>query len=502
MYDGVRLAEPLAVELGSPLGAAGQEGDDGVADEHRVSLERGAENVCERAGFGLRLVCTELQLLHVQLFLLREELLDPVPRRVHLDAVARVRRDERPAAAVLLHTEVPLRRAPEHRLELLLVERDSDVVDPRNAPVARLDDDVDRAPLQLGKAWLEAVVVELLPRRPGLDRYVLLADTPVARDEVEPELAEVTRFDVAELGGDQVVVEELHVPILPSAVDPPLLTPWSLDPLQVVPTVVVALLYLRRTRTLAQEGRPVAGWRQVSFWTGIALVVLALNSPIDSLGEEHFFFLHMTQHVILGDLAPLCFMVGMTGQILRPVLALSAVEKLRVLAHPLIALPLWAVSLYIWHIPSLYDGALHHTALHALEHLSFFTFGCLMWEPVVETLPAPMWFGTGAKIAYLFAVRLIETVLGNIFIWSSSAFYSVYRHAPEWGITPRHDLNLGGIVMMAEGSVVTLAALVWLFLRMASEGETRQLLLEQGLDPRQVKRAVRYGRAKDLGAPR
>jgi cytochrome c oxidase assembly factor CtaG len=93
-------------------------------------------------------------------------------------------------------------------------------------------------------------------------------------------------------------------------------------------------------------------------------------------------------------------------------------------------------------------------------------------------------------------------VLGNICSWSNTAFYGVYRHAPEWGITPSHDLNLGGIVMMAEGSVVTLAALVWLFLRMASEGEMRQLLLEQGHDPRQVKRAVRYGRAKDLGAPR
>jgi cytochrome c oxidase assembly factor CtaG len=232
------------------------------------------------------------------------------------------------------------------------------------------------------------------------------------------------------------------------------------------------------------------------------LVAIALNSPIDSLGEEHFFFIHMTQHVLLGDLAPLCFVAGMTGQILRPILAWSAVEKLRVLAHPLIALPLWALDLYIWHIPYLYDAALHHTAVHALEHFCFFTFGCVMWEPVVETLPAPAWFGTGPKIAYIFAVRLIETVLGNIFIWSNSAFYGVYRHAPEWGITPSHDLNLGGIVMMAEGSLVTLAALVWLFLRMASEGETRQLLLEQGLDPRQVKRAVRYGRAKDLGAPR
>lgn len=279
-------------------------------------------------------------------------------------------------------------------------------------------------------------------------------------------------------------------------------TSWNVEPLQLVPTLLAAFAYLRRTRTLKRRAQPVAGWRQFLFWLGIALVVIALNSPVDEIGEKDFFFVHMGQHVLLGDLAPLCFVAGMTGQILRPVLALSAVEKLRVLAHPLIALPLWAVDLYVWHIPYLYDAALHHNSVHAFEHFCFFTFGCLMWEPVIETLPAPAWFGTGAKIGYIFAVRLIETVLGNIFIWSNSAFYSVYRHAPEWGITPAHDLNLGGIVMMAEGSIVTLATLVWLFLRMASEGELRQRLLEQGLDPRQVKRAVRYGRAEDLGAPR
>jgi putative membrane protein len=279
---------------------------------------------------------------------------------------------------------------------------------------------------------------------------------------------------------------------------PSLLSPWSFEPLQVVPTVVVAVLYARRTRTLAHEGRAVPRWRQFMFWTGIALVVLALNSPIDSLGEEHFFFLHMTQHVLLGDLAPLCFVLGLNGRILRPVLAISVVEKLRVLSHPLIALPIWAVDLYVWHIPTLYDAALHHDSIHAFEHFCFFTAGCLMWEPVVETLPGPAWFGTGAKLGYIAVVRLIETVLGNIFIWSSSAFYSPYRHAPEWGIAPVHDLNLGGIVMMGEGSIVTIAALAWLFLRLASEGELRQTLLEQGLDPRQVKRAVRYGRAESL----
>jgi putative membrane protein len=279
---------------------------------------------------------------------------------------------------------------------------------------------------------------------------------------------------------------------------PSLLGPWTLQPLQIVPTVVAAALYLRRTRTLAAQGRPVPAWKRWLFWTGIGLVVLALNSPIDALGEEHFFFIHMTQHVILGDLAPLCFVLGLNGQILRPVLQIRLVERLRVLAHPFVALPLWAVDLYVWHVPFLYDAALHHDSVHAVEHFLFFTCGCLMWEPVVETLPAPEWFGTGTKFGYIAVVRLLETILGNVFIWSSSAFYSVYRHRPEWGITPVHDLNLGGVVMMAEGSLVTAVVLVWLFLRLAREGEQRQQLLEQGYDPRQVRRAVRYGRADEL----
>jgi putative membrane protein len=281
---------------------------------------------------------------------------------------------------------------------------------------------------------------------------------------------------------------------------PSLLTSWSAEPLQVVPTVLVALLYLRRTRTLAGRGTPVAGWRQFLFWTGIALVVLALNSPIDRLGEEEFLFFHMLQHVILGDLAPLCFVAGLTGPVLRPVLGLPGFDRLRVLTHPLVALPLWAVDLYVWHVPFLYQAALHHGSIHALEHFCFFTAGGLMWSPVLETLPAPEWFGTAMKLGYIAVVRVIETVLGNVFIWTSSAFYPVYRHAhPRWGISVVHDQNLAGVVMMAEGSIVTLGALAWLFLRLASEGELRQELLEQGLDPRQVARAVRYGRAKGLG---
>jgi len=277
-------------------------------------------------------------------------------------------------------------------------------------------------------------------------------------------------------------------------------TSWNLDPLQLAPVVAGGVLYLRRTRTLARRGIPVAAWRQIVFWLGIALLLLALVSPVDELGETDFFFFHMLQHVLLGDLAPLCIVAGLTGPILRPVLALRPVERLRILTHPFVALPVWAVNLYLWHVPFLYQAALHHSAVHALEHALFFTCGALMWSPVVETLPAPAWFGTGWKLGYIALVRLIETVLGNVFIWSSSVFYPWYEHnLPRWGITAVKDQNFAGVVMMAEGSIVTLAALAWLFLRLAAEGELRQELIEQGLDPVQVKRAVRYGRAATLG---
>ena len=274
---------------------------------------------------------------------------------------------------------------------------------------------------------------------------------------------------------------------------------WNFEPLQLALILSASILYVRRTRTLARRGTPVVAWRRIIFWLGIALVLVALVSPLDTIGENDLFFIHMVQHVVLGDLAPLCFVAGLTGPILRPLLAFRVVDRLRILTHPFVALPVWALGLFVWHVPYLYDAALHHSAIHALQHTMFFTAGGLMWAPVLETLPAPEWFGTGIKIAYIAFVRMIMLILGNVFIWSTSAFYPRYVHdTPKWGITAVHDQNFAGVVMMGEGSAVTLTALAWLFLRMASEGELRQRLIEQGLDPRLVKRAVRYGRGKAL----
>jgi putative membrane protein len=282
--------------------------------------------------------------------------------------------------------------------------------------------------------------------------------------------------------------------------DPPsLLTSWSLDPLQLAPMALVAALYARRVRTLRRRGTPVPRWRPALFGLGIALLVVALASPVDAIGEEELFTFHMIQHVLIGDLAPLALLGGLTGPILRPVLGLPVVERLRVLVHPLVALPLWALGLGLWHLPVLYQGALRHDSVHALEHLCFLAAGIVMWAPVLETLPAPAWFGSAAKMGYVAGVRLYETALANVFLWAGGVLYPYYERTEElWGLSPEGDQALAGGVMLIEGSLVTLAALAWLFLRLAAEGELRQQLLERGLDPRAVRRAVRYGRAEAL----
>jgi putative membrane protein len=243
----------------------------------------------------------------------------------------------------------------------------------------------------------------------------------------------------------------------------------------------------------------VPGWRIALFALGIALLVVAVTSPIAAIGEEELFAFHMVQHLLLGDLAPLCLLAGLTGPLIRPVLALPGVYRLRILANPLVALPIWAANLALWHTPTFYEAAVENGAVHALEHVFFFAAGIVLWLPVLETLPAPEWFGTGAKLGYIISVRLVGTVIGNVFIWGGGAFYDVYADGDDFlGLSPSADQSLAGSLMMLEGSLVTIVAIAWLFLRMAQEGEVRQRLLESGVDERTARRAVRYRRWKEL----
>jgi cytochrome c oxidase assembly factor CtaG len=278
----------------------------------------------------------------------------------------------------------------------------------------------------------------------------------------------------------------------------------SFEPFQVAPLVAIAVAYALRARTLGGQGRPVSPLRQASFAAGIALIGAALVSPVAHLGEE-LVVAHMAQHLVLGDLAALLLVLGLTGPLLAPLLSVSWLGWLRGLVHPLIALPLWAASLYVWHVPALYQGALSSEPVHALEHGCFVGAGVLMWMALLGPLPKPAWFGNAARLVYIVAVRFGGAILGNVLAWSGSPLYPDYAPGERiWDITPLADQGAAGMVMMIESGFVTLGLFAWVFFRWARETEERQRLLDLAasrgvpLDEARAGRAVAAGQAARL----
>ncbi len=275
-------------------------------------------------------------------------------------------------------------------------------------------------------------------------------------------------------------------------------------PLELLPLLLAAALYAKRSITLAERGRPVPLWRQLCFAAGLLAIVIALVSPIAHIAEE-LVIAHMVEHLLLGDLATLLLVLGLTGPLLQPILAIRFFDRLRALAHPLVAFPLWVLNFYFWHIPALYDAAYGGAAVHLLEHTSFIFFGCLMWMPVFGPLPKPSWFNAAWKVAYVVAVRFAGAILGNVLMWSGTVLYPKYAAGEAyWGISPVADQSTAGVVMMVEGTFLGLGLLAWVFFEVSREGIEKQRLLdlatERGveLDEARAQRAVAAGQADRL----
>jgi cytochrome c oxidase assembly factor CtaG len=262
--------------------------------------------------------------------------------------------------------------------------------------------------------------------------------------------------------------------------------------------------YYIRSRTLASEGRPVPGWRRACFAAGLLVLAGALSPPADNLADQ-LLVAHMAEHLLIGDVAALLIVLGMTGPLLAPLLRVRGIQWLRVLGHPVVAVVVWAVNFYVWHIPSLYQAALRHDALHALEHATFLAFGIAVWMALLGPLPKPRWFSNSARLVYVIAVRLIGTVLANAMVFSGTAWYPYYRAGDaHWHISRIADQVTAGGLMMVEESLLTIGLFCWLFLKVARENEERQRLLdyaeqhEIALDERRAARAVAAGRGDEL----
>jgi putative membrane protein len=274
--------------------------------------------------------------------------------------------------------------------------------------------------------------------------------------------------------------------------------------LEALPVLIAALLYARRITTLAERGRPVPAWRLGCFAGGLLAILVAVMPPIASLADELVIW-HMVEHLMVGDIAALLLVLGLTGPILQPLLGLPVLRLLRVLVNPLVAFPIWAIDLYFWHVPAVYDAAYGGAAVHALEHTLFIFCGCLMWMALLGPLPRPAWFSNGWKLGYAIAVRFTGVVLGNVLMWSGTVFYDRYASGEaKWGIAPLTDQSTAGVIMMIEGTFVALGIFAWLFFRTAQEGSERQYLIELAqsrgiaLDEARAARAVAAGEGKRL----
>ncbi|MGA2925961.1 MAG: cytochrome c oxidase assembly protein [Solirubrobacteraceae bacterium] len=250
---------------------------------------------------------------------------------------------------------------------------------------------------------------------------------------------------------------------------------WSWDPGVLLGVGVLALVYARGWRRARAPREPhPPGWGRLTLFAGGLLTVLvALVSPLDSLGDQ-LMVMHMVQHMLLLDIAPILLILGLTKVLLRPVTRrLTAIERRAgYLAHPAFAVAAYAGFLWLWHIPALYDRAQGSSLLHVLEHACFFAAGSLYWWHLLSPIRGRMRLGGLGPVLYMVSTKLLVGMLGIALAFAPRVLYAFYANKPHyWGLSPHEDQSMAGLVMALEQSIVMGIALVYLFVQMLSESE-------------------------------
>jgi cytochrome c oxidase assembly factor CtaG len=253
---------------------------------------------------------------------------------------------------------------------------------------------------------------------------------------------------------------------------------WSPDPLALALAVAAAGFFLHGWRRLRRRRADLAPVSRIwLFLAGVAVVLIGIVSPLDTVAEEYLQSAHMLQHVLIADLGVALTLVAVRGplsvfflprDLLAP-LARSSVLRgaLRFLLRPRVAIPLWLVVLVAWHVPRAYEGALAHPLLHRAEHLSFVVVGLLVWTLVID----PSRHGRltpGERIGVVALLFFAGQLVSYVMVFSTGVFYATYAEAPHrlLGLSALTDQKLAGVVMMVE-QAATLGVAFVLLLRVA-----------------------------------
>ena len=246
----------------------------------------------------------------------------------------------------------------------------------------------------------------------------------------------------------------------------------------VIVAVLIGGAYGRRWLTVRRGPSPRAAhdaplWRLACFAGAVVTGLGALVSPIDFLAE-HLFSVHMVQHILLLDIAPILAILGFTKVILRPVTrSIQDVEhRAGWFAGPVFAALLYIGVVWLWHIPAAYDFAVAHNQVHVMEHLSFLVVGSLYWWHLLSPIRSRQRLTGLGPIVYMGSTKVCVGLLGMGLAFAPAALYPYYIHQRHpFGISPLTDQALAGIVMAVEQSIVMGVALVWLFIAALGESE-------------------------------
>lgn len=190
-----------------------------------------------------------------------------------------------------------------------------------------------------------------------------------------------------------------------------------------------------------------AGWdRAALFGAGLAAGVAGLvlfHEPAEESASAH-----MAQHVLVGDVAPALVLVALRGPLFFVVVPLVFLRQLRRgwvrhLLGPGPSLALWAVLLWGWHVPPVYDAALRSEWVHPLQHACFVLGGLLLWNQLVD--PArrralSLWGSLGYALVAMAATQMLVAVL-------------ILSYRPLYAYGSASDQSLAGMVMALEGFV-------------------------------------------------
>jgi putative copper resistance protein D len=258
---------------------------------------------------------------------------------------------------------------------------------------------------------------------------------------------------------------------------------WSLD-VEAFLTGLVYLLAVRRTRSRWPARRTAA------FLAGVACVLVALQSGIDAY-DDRMLSVHMVQHLLLLELAPLLLLAGRPGLLLlraapppaRPVLV-RGLAHLRPLTHPIVCLAVFGVVVGASHLPGFYDATLRSPALHDAEHVLYLLAGLLMWWPLLDGDPLARRRLDGfARLGYVIAAMVPMTLLGAYLDRDPSLLYAGYAApARGLGISAVFDQQQAGAIMWVLGSTLMIIAGLWQAMAAMVQEERRLAVRERRAD--------------------